>query len=53
MIILIFLLGCIATACSLTGAVLVCSQEDHDRSDRLEMINRTAADQNAQNHAHD
>ena len=45
MTILIFLLGCIATACSLTGAILICSQEDQDRSDRLEVMNQNAADQ--------
>jgi hypothetical protein len=45
MTILIFLLGCIATACSLTGAILICSQEDRDRSDRLETMNQSAADQ--------
>lgn len=43
MTILIFLLGCLATACSLTGAVLICSQEDQDRSDRLEILARSAA----------
>ena len=45
MTILIFLLGCVATACSLTGAVLICSQEDQDRSDRLEIVERNAATQ--------
>ncbi len=45
MTILIFLLGCIATACSLTGAILICSQEDRDRSDRVEIMNQKAVDQ--------
>jgi hypothetical protein len=45
MTILIFLLGCIATACSLAGAILICSQEDRDRSDRLETVKRNGADQ--------
>ncbi len=45
MTILIFLLGCVATACSLTGAILICSQEDQDRSDRLETVERKAATQ--------
>ncbi len=49
MTILIFLLGCIATACSLTGAILICSQEDRDRSDRLETVKRNAADQTGPN----
>ncbi len=47
MTILIFFLGCIATACSLTGAILICSQEDRDRSDRLETIKPNAPDQSA------
>ncbi len=45
MTILIFLLGCIATACSLTGAILICSQEDRDRSDRVEIMKQKTVDQ--------
>lgn len=31
---LIFFLGLIATACSLTGAILICRQEEQDFEDR-------------------
>ena len=40
---LIFIIGCIATACSLTGAVLIGFQESQDFRDRQAAIDQNDA----------
>ena len=40
---LIFLIGCIATGCTLTGAVLIGMQEEQDFTDRQDAIDQKEA----------